>query len=310
MKQKSFVVGIGMAAVLLLGSALGLSRWALLYRAPCDQPCRDLGHDPVPGRGPRDVRVCAPKCAPLKLDLELAEPTARSGKLYTLWYKITLKNVSCHELSGINAEAFFTARTIHGIGLYLQVRDPDGKEVVPESSSGVAFQGEYGKVYPYSIEHGAFSRFQSTSDLQMDDDGFVTMKPGATLVTAPSVVDPRKDGPISDGVRGNTINSAGTIERVNLEGIPPPPAGFRILDDYVFKKPGRYTIAAIDDLGYASGITATPIYPYAGLVPYPLRRCLRLLRLIDEKAVDPAARNSERYLVRVESPAVPFEVRR
>lgn len=308
MKKKSLAVGLGTTALLLLGVALGVSRWALLYRAPCAQPCQDLGHEPVPGRGPRDIRTCVPKCAPLKLELELAEPTTRVGKLYTLWYKVTFTNVSCYDLSIISAEAFF--KNIRAVTQpHLQVLDPDGKEVVSDYMTGVKVRSEYGEVAPYSIEPGAFFRFQAIADLRMDDNGYVTMRPGAALVTAPSVIDPRKDGPIYSKWNGDIHSSGRTVERVDLKGIPTPPAGFRILEDYIFKKPGRYTIRAIFDRTGATGITATPIYPYAGRVPEVLKKLLRFVRLIDERDQYRASSESAEYPVRVESPAVAFEVK-
>jgi len=309
MKMKSLAVGLCTTALLLLGVALGVSRWALLYREPCAQPCRDLGHEPVAGLGPRATRSCVPKCAPLKLDLELSEPTTRTGKLYTLWYKITLTNVSCYDLSSINAEAFFSRIKNLSVDLRLEVRDPEGKEVVSADMPSVMARSEYGEVAPYSIEHGAFRRFRAIPDLSMDDDGFVTMKPGAALVTAPSIIDPRKDGPIYSKWDGEIHSSGRTVVPVDLKGIPAPPSGFRILDNYFFKKPGRYTIRAIYDHTYGSGITATPIYPYAGRVPEVLKKLLRLLRLIDERNQYRASSESAEYPVRVESPAVAFEVK-
>lgn len=309
MKMKPIAIGLASAALVALGVALGISRWALLYRAPCAQPCRDLGHEPVPGLGPRASRSCVPKCAPLKLDLELAEPTTRTGKLYTLWYKVTLTNVSCYDLSSINAEAFFSRIKNLSVDLRLQVRDPEGKEVVSADMPSVMARSEYGEVAPYSIEHGAFRRFRAIPDLSMDDDGFVTMKPGAALVTAPSVIDPRKDGPIYSKWDGEIHSSGRTVVPVDLKGILAPPPGLRILDNYFFKKPGRYTIRAIYDHTYGSGITATPIYPYAGRVPEVLKKLLRLLRLIGDKDDDRVFWDSEHYPVRVESRAVAFEVK-
>lgn len=309
MKIKSLAVWLGATFVVLLALVLGVARWALLYRAPCNQPCQDLGHEPVPGLGPKDSRICVPKCAPLKLDLELAEPSARTGKLYTLWYRITLTNVSCYDLSLISAGAFFDDKMISGIDLQLQILDPDGKELVADSMTGGKVRSEYGEVAPYSIEHDAFSRFEKIADLRMDNNGFVTMKPGAALITAPSVIDPRRSGGGYSEWHGNIHSSGGSVERVDLKGIPEPPAGYRILDDYIFKKPGRYTIRAIDDLTYGSGIVATPIYPYASRVPVVVKRLLWTLRLINESAQKGAFRESEHFRIRVESAPVSFEVK-
>lgn len=309
MKMKSLAVGLSATVLLLLALVLGVARWAVLYRAPCNQPCQDLGHEPVPGLGPKDSRTCVPKCAPLRLDLELAEPSTRTGKLYTLWYKVTLTNVSCYDLGLINAEAFFAAMKNLRVDLSLQILDPDGKEVVSDYSKGGKVASEYGDVAPYSVELGAFSRFREISDLRMDDNGFVTMKPGAALVTAPSVIDPRKDGPDYSEWYGDIHSSGRTVQRVDLKGIAKPPAGYRILDDYIFKKPGRYTIRAIDDLTYGSGIVATPIYPYASRVPVVVKRLLWTLRLINGSAQNGAFRESEHYRVRVESAPVSFEVK-
>lgn len=308
MKIKSLAVWLGATFVVLLALVLGVARWALLYRAPCDQPCQDLGHEPAPGLGPKDSRTCVPKCAPLKLDLELAEPSTRTGKLYTLWYKVTLTNVSCYDLSIISAEAFFD-RIRHHTAPTLQVLGPDGKVLVPDWEKGGKVRSEYGEVWPYSVEPGAIFRFQKIADLRMDNNGFVTMKPGAALVTAPSVIDPRRSGGGYSEWHGDVHSSGGSVERVDLKGIPEPPAGYRILDDYIFKKPGRYTIRAIADLTHGSGIVAAPIYPYASRVPVAIKRLLWMLRLIGESDQNGAFRESEYFRVRVESDAVSFEVK-
>lgn len=308
MKMKSLAVGLGTNALILLALVLGVARWAVLYRAPCNQPCQDLGHEPVPGLGPKDSRTCVPKCAPLKLDLELAEPSTRTGKLYTLWYKVTLTNVSCYDLSIISAEAFFDPIR-HYTAPTLQVLGPDGKVLRPYWETGEKVRSEYGEVLPYSIEPGAFFRFQAVADLRMDNNGFVTMKPGAVLITAPSVVDPRKSGGGYSVWQGSIHSSGDSVEQVDLKGIPEPPAGYRILDDYIFKRPGRYTIRAIFDETKGSGIIAAPIYPYASRVPVAIKRLLWMLGLIGESDQNGAFRGSEHFRVRVESDAVSFEVK-
>lgn len=297
--KKTVFLALSTVALLILTAALAASRWALRYRAPCTQACQNLGKEPVPGRAPKDSRTYAPKCAPLELELELAEPKTRIHRGYTLWYRIRLTNVSCYELGVISAMPFVESKPYDE--LKLLVLDPAGQEVKDRRYS---MGPEYGEIIPFTDDPAAFKRFLTDSDLKMDSNGFVTLPPGKSMTTAASILQPHTRQLAT--VRGEGwVGSAFQRVPASARGIPAPPAGYRILDLYELKKPGRYTIRAIYD---HPGVFARSIYPYAHRVPEPLKKLSLALRVIQEADLYPDYRNSGRYPVRVESPAIEFEV--
>lgn len=275
---------ITLAAVIavFIAAPLGVSLWALRHRAPCAPQDGDL----------------------IKLNLSLAEPTAKAGKRYSLWAKVVLTNVSCHDLSVVDAEPFFSSKD--RTRLSFVVRDAAGAEV-PLAGAPGSSQTEYGRVIPYSDDMTTFNQMRADPDLRMDDYGFVTLKPGKSLATSASTLDPHEElgwgpapGPPGFFSHGMQVRTASAI------GIRPPPAGFRSLDRFVFTKPGRYTIRAVYD---HPELIASPRYPYASRVPSPMIRLLNFLGLSRMGDSNRAYFDSVKRAVRAESEAVEFEVR-
>jgi hypothetical protein len=327
---KKLLFGLAVAAIVLIGAGLTLSLWALRYRAPCDLPCQDLGREPLPGRDPNEIRLSKPHCAPLKIALELARPTATLGRRYTLWFKVRLTNASCYKLSMIDASPliwWFDDRT-YRVPPYLTIHvdGPDGKEIrnldhVREHGFTAAeiakmsgldkryipderIVSEYGEVIPYEDDNGAFRRWQSDPSLAMNNNGYIQLLPGHSITTTASNLAPHTEKQVIQHTNGG-VGLMNIHVPTALSGIEQTVDSFRVLDQYIFHKPGHYKIRVAYE---PPPITAEPIYPYASRVPDSVQNLLVELGLTQWRDTDPAFRDGASYPIRLESAPVDFEV--
>ena len=309
------------------------ARWAVHYKAPCSQPCQDLGPVPKEDRIPdldfkqpfdspankrvfqlRELPPPKLKCDPLKLDLELAKPETRVGKRYTLWYKISLKNVSCYEFH-IKATSFAGTLDRSMLPHEFRIWDPAGNKVENRRFSGGPT--EYGAVLPYRDDWAAWRRLRADPELETDENGYIKFKPGKTITTSSPILDPQIAGPYIDVVThegGETqIGTAPTYKKVTLKDAPPPPPGFSILDEFEFEKPGIYSIQVVFDHPHLS---AKPVYPYADRtrrhIPGFVFTLLSFSRIFGIELHDqlyPRERHGSDYHIRAESKILSFEVK-
>lgn len=223
----------GLAAAFRFAAAPAVKSY-LSYQATCSQPCPE-------GLG----------CQPLALTLELARPLAKLGRPYPLWYKVKLVNQSCFKIN-VNGAGFFMG----GFStLSLAVIDPQGNPVKEEyfrdssqtkarepfkmAPYGVAF----GSVSPYLRDMTEFNRLRALK--RVDEHGFIELEPGETLATQSLVLAPHREAMIEqfypDGRRG-TATTRVSVPTPSWVETPLP--GFDGLDNYVFHRPGRYSIFA------------------------------------------------------------------
>jgi|GEM_PF-6864772 len=322
------------ALLILLGVGLKVSLWALRYRAPCPLPCQDLGREPVPGEPLKAWGPFTPRCAPVKIDLELARPEAKTGHRYTLWFKLRLTNVSCYKLSLINAGPliwwFYENRLNVPNDFIFHVQGPDGIEVknlkhaayerlpredveklrrayphVRLRSKDTGYLSEYGDVIPYEDDLAAWDRMRANPHLSMDDHAYVTLQPGQSLESTVSVFAPHTEHAeiehLSGGVGYTTAHAP-----VALDGAEVPVPGYRIMDQYIFWKPGRYTIRVAYNPSF---VTGEPIYPYAERVPWQMQKLLSMLGLARGMDLSPADRDEAYFQIHAESSTLSFEVK-
>lgn len=298
---------LGLAAAYAAVS-VAVGRWALTTRANCELPCQDLGLDveTPPGKG-HGTTVYRPRCAPLRLDLELYRPKARRNTRYALWHRLTMKNISCYRLSGLDAKDLVSTWESYEIahwkpgtgGLSFRVWGPDGKEV-PTGK----FDTPGRPVYRYSEDPKALKSMERL--YKMETFWGFALESNESIATIPSILHPMTLVPASDmtqplaAVDGMAFATFPTPKDAEI-----PPAGFKILDSFVFNNPGAYKIQAVFD----AKIDAEAILPYLKRVPdwlaWPmdaLKRC----GLDFYPDLNPIFRNS--YHVHVESKQSEFKV--
>lgn len=312
--RPAFVIVVAALAACLVAAPF-LLRAIFALEARCSLPCRDLTTKPGVNFLPGEEKL-SPPCAPLELKFELAQPTARVGKRYSLWYRLTLNNRSCSRLSFDLSDfqnSFVSIGRLgsgwggrHSVdnGLFFRVWGPDGREIL--SDPGRDFPNEYYPLIPYARDPSA--RPVATVAL-----------PGGSIRTTPSVraphfpdrlpgfdqiVDENKEPDLARALTRNAEAYYGAIWR--KRGSPTPPkalAGFSPLDDIAFKTPGKYRIQAI----FAAGVIAGPIRPVYDSLPVEWQGKLWYSEVLFGVRIQPD-RDSTGYRVRVESEILDVEV--
>lgn len=305
MKRRFLRWGGGVAALLFVYSAISVLyvRWALTKRAECAMPCRDLGFEvAIPGERKDSPHVYRPACKPLDLKLELHRPQARRNSRYALWYRLTLTNVSCYRFPYFSTAEFgetWEGKGINsGLGqngnLVIRVWGPDGNEI-----PRVNFKVGNPRTYLYHTDMAAYQRLLARLDKSLNLD----LGPGASVSSLPSALWPRVDARRIDWTIGEVVGIY--AERPLPKDAETPPEGFTILDSFVFKTPGTYTIQAV----YEKVIDAEPIYPYARRIPLAFQvPCYLLDRIGIDFQPDYMPMLSQHYLMRAESEKLGFTV--
>lgn len=258
-----------LAAAAILGAYTAASvaafYWYAEYRIPCAQPCRDLGEDVLaPARRRDDDPIYRPKCQPLQLDLELYRPRARADTRYTLWFKARLVNRSCFELWGIDSTGFKYCRdevrstSFSDRGLSFNVLGPDG-HTIPQGDFFRSSEFEF----IYQANEAELAKLEP-----IYEEFKQNFPPGAEIRTISSVLAPHKSYliiPNDEAVRHMTAFSHESVLRPAAPppGTEAPPAGFRILDAYRFRRKGTYRIQAV----YRGDLTAVPLRLPVGTLP-------------------------------------------
>lgn len=321
---------IAILILAVLAATYAVYRPYLFSKGPCDQPCQDLGSDlsstdKVLGPSYR------PRCAPLQLSLELADRGVRVGRVYGLFYRVRLKNVSCERLT------FNAAQFVYGIArsrrdvdrLNFALTGPDGKE--RELFNDVSYSSEFDPWLPYSIDDkGSPFLNELLKEYEplrqpLDAHRLVTLAPGQEIETTPSKVElrcPKSRGDEAADAAGGPHTPEGrllkrladefdekkcqwALRRPNFPKVIEPPLGFRPFDDYKFDGPGKYKIRVVGGMSFS----AEPIYPHAescpSLVEFPLGF---LDQFFSGKIFPSPSDERRRYEIRIESSAVEFEV--
>lgn len=325
--------GLGLLA---LAAASYAAFWALNYQAPCAQPCRDLGVYPLEPSttdhsdptnsflNPANIQAREnnkvekpnppPKCSPLKLDLELFKPETKANKRYTLWYRVTMKNISCLKLGNLDGLFFdgtmVPQRPYHtASGFKIKIWDSLGREVrdlgIPSSfSTAPENKTEYGDVIPYDNNPGVALKL--AEDLGMTPNLSFDLAPGQSITTFPSRLFPTRMELVGMIDEYGRPGSGPQYRIIDLKDAPKPPPGFRILEQFVFGKPGKYRIQVIME---DANLPAKPLYPYAERVPWQLGRIMRFLGMVGGYDLEPVSRDTRQYHVLVESQTLEFEVK-
>lgn len=300
MRRRIFIWGLSLSAFLIVYTSISVVfvRWATTKRAACLMPCQDLGLEvAIPPKKRESLAVYKPRCVPLKLELELHRPLARRNTRYALWHRVTLTNDSCYRLLNISRHEFVVSLETENLSatfarngaLQIRVWDSDGRELVPGN-----FKVESPRTYLYFWDSAAFRKLDQRSE---------NLEPGESIVSIPSVLMPTVD---YEGVNMQT----GDHERLFMPRPVPidaetPPAGFKILDLFVFERPGTYTIQAV----FESKVDAEPILPYEKRIPFLLHLPVYLLEKCGlDFYPDSRPLLSNDYLVHVESERIPFTV--
>lgn len=319
------------AAALLASLAVGygaLRPW--LYRkASCDQPCRDLGADKVEGTRPDDPSY-RPRCAPLKLTLEVAPGAPRVGHVYGLFYRLRLKNTCCEQLTAEASGFLFATEWDYrrDLAVYFRLWPPgDGKDV--HSGLRARSYSEYSPIVPYVVDEKALPELTRLAGKYHDPRGIsylIDLQPGQEIVSTPSKLEPfcpTGGGDAAAGPWGGVATVEGRAAKKLVDDMdqercdaafrkagkpvaPPPPSGFRAWDEYKFDRPGVYRIQAV----YEHGVSASPVYPNLARCPYLVSWFLEFFDQFAPGRILPAPFYERRYYeVEVASNMVEFEVR-
>lgn len=260
---------------------------------PCDQPCQD-----------------GISCDPLELSFEVIPNNLRESNLESLWYRATIKNRSCREITPISVEGLLDSTELQEIAgpFSITIRDASGRELErlppPGSDGGIAWDFGSAKGVDISTQ-GTIHPYQPNFELikQLRDSGklsklnYVSLNPGESFESITSLLRPYRivatsarteDGGFAHGYRWVRVE--------NPPEFPMPPKGFIFLDRYKFPRPGRYTVTA----SYRGEVSLYPIF----------KRWEDRSRWLDLIfwGTYPSRLNSKRRNVKVLAPAVSIEV--
>ena len=301
----------------LAGALYGTYRY-LRYIPSCSQPCKDLGMELDPKESkPRDP-VYRPKCNPLELRLELAKNEMKTNTPNALWYKLTLKNVSCLRLGNLEGAAFLTNERWGYYGVrygywikFLDAKGVDSSAPAKDGSSDFFMEDndrdQFTKVIPYEDDRSGDGAILRNPDFGLDENWEFHLDPGKSITTLGSKYGPHvimrasamtPDGWMQDGWSRTNVD-------MGKNRAPAAPPGFRVYDA-PFKKPGTYRLQAVFDHPM---VKVHRINPNCESLS---KKSLSLLNWIDPYVpghLVPDWYSSEWYHVHVESPSVELTVK-
>lgn len=249
--RRLFGWGLAAVAVLLLVGATLRSFLGYYMNLPtvCDQPCL----------------VTDTACTPLQLDLELKDAHARVRRPPRIWYRASVKNVSCGTMTV--DEDFFHLWDHDKIyqadkkEFYFRITDKNGIELttpaasiyndgsigifgttVPASSFSAIYVGESVSVdgiEPYSVDETAYPEISRKKNRFQE----IRIAPGESLAPLPTKYWPSRIGLFEVQTKDYVGTGSGRVEvKLDRRIAPEPPPGFRLLDRLIFLRPGRYGI--------------------------------------------------------------------
>lgn len=287
---KRFLIALGVLSGLAASLRIVAAPLLLAYLSwtppSCPQPCADLGEKPFTVFDEilkSTETVYRPTCPPLSLTLELARPSAKVGKRALVWYKVKIRNQCCLTLTTSLDHIYFPA---YSNSLSIDVLDPDGREVQSEEDEPDNLFGKPGEPFkpmPYMVPYGSIHRYkmdltglnQLRAQKRVSPEGDIELAPGEELVTQGTLLDPYREVMVEmKGQDGGMGSGTGRISVPTPPGTEIPPKGFSPRGDFIFRRPGRYSVVA--SYKHSQGIQ--PIFPRVDALP---RRIRRILHWID-----------------------------
>lgn len=251
----------------LLAAVLGYSTFAAVYLpiyrrmymadAACDQPCRDLGDEVVAQvTGQVERKIYKAKCEPLSLKLELLEPKVRASWKTPLWYRVTVKNLSCRGLGSFHGGAFLNGTANSPPAGYDVVRDTDvfGGGIWDEFAADGDQWNERDeaqvkntpieRIIPYLKDFGASKRMRR--ELGMNDNYWFDLLPGQQVQTASPKLLPRRyivghEHALNSGVPA-IVKAARKMVFPDNPGYQNPPAGGYLYQFLLHPRKGRFRV--------------------------------------------------------------------
>ncbi|UPT74256.1 MAG: hypothetical protein M0D55_00335 [Elusimicrobiota bacterium] len=266
--RNRIIHGIGTALLAAMILLVALGKYAA-YVPSCDMPCPD----PL-------------ACAPLALSLKVSPEKLKKGEV--LWHRIEIQNQSCRILGAVQGGGFVESTDLarRDLGLWLSIVGPDGKELkrLPRhpADGGAAWNlgGEKGRVqfqsgtiHPYRFNRASYKTLLASKIL--DDNWFLTLKPGHSFSTIPSEVRPYRIVTAVSDLDGGSAHGYGYADVENPPFFPLPPEGFRETDRFDLSKPGRYSIRA----GFNGRPSFKRLYPHWEAFPVGIKKLLHATRL-------------------------------
>lgn len=298
------LVAAGISIGTYTAASIIVSRRAWMTRDECHLPCRDLGREVLrPAASKMHEPTYRPACRPLELQLVLHRPVARRNSRYSLWYRAKIQNVSCYDLDWVDKNGFiysldeFGLTSFHNEGLGFRIWGPDGREV-PQGN----FEKSSDYAYLYGSDNAEISRRQA-ADKYFDSGDLPS---GASFETVASTLEPTRrvatasfdprSGDSIHGFRPEAINPPPDAET--------PPPGFKVLDAFQLRQPGKYRIQATfeDDYVRASARFSRKVPNW---LAFPARKLSRAGLPIFPPVED---RESRIFSVRAESAVAEFTV--
>jgi hypothetical protein len=291
-RRNRSLLGIGAASLAAAILVLALAKYAA-YVPSCDMPCSD----PL-------------KCEPLALSLKVSPGKLKKGEV--LWHRIEIRNQSCMILGTLQGNGFVESAdlTRRNLGLWLSIVGPDGNELkrLPRhpADGGAAWnlggkkgraQFDSGAIHPYRFNWDAYKSFLASNIL--DNNWFLTLKPGQSFSTIPSEVRPYRIVTAVSDIDGGAAHGYGYADVENPPSFPLPPEGFRETDRFDLSRPGRYSIRA----GFNGRPSFKKNFPHWESIPQPLARLLSILGLAPD-----ARWVIDELKISIESEPVEFEV--
>ena len=231
------------AGILALIGAVSIVLFGIM-RPPfdhCDMPCKWVykkGFD---------------SCDPLKAAIDIKTSTEPSGHGVAVWYRATVTNQSCRILR-FNSEFYewnptWKYNTLSSI----VVLDQDGRPAPRPHSDGerIGISNPSAtvedRIDPYHYDPTAVASAIVREKSPVDGDStlsFLRLLPGQSISASPSVLDPTREEIVevkSAGYSGTALTHKKVPMAHPERRFSTPPSGYRRLQEFDLKKPGRYT---------------------------------------------------------------------
>ena len=232
MKRRTLVASLAILAI--AAWTLHKSARMLLHSLePCDKPCRW-----AKGKGYAD-------CSPIAVGLQMMTTTRPMGNGEEVWYRAAITNNSCEILS--LGDKFLESNDDYApsirlkTGTYLVVYDSEGRALpVYTEPSGIQMGDAERTIHPYNYDSSAHKPFIT----RLYDEDYLTLLPGQSIATSPSILAPYHDKYITVRMPG-MIGTALAPEPINMPDAAKryavPPKGFRRTVEYNIAHRGVYT---------------------------------------------------------------------
>lgn len=300
--------GLLLAAVVTPICLRNFRQW-LLNPNSCASPCNgDLGLNLAKGYGEPSY---IPTCKPAELRIELHETKVKRGARYPLWYRASLQNTSCFEMTTVLAN--FLIR-----GPDFKIFDSKGVEVPPNAHYS------WNDVMPYSYDREALAAMEADPALKLGvAEGigpplwFMHLPPGRSVTSIPSKLEPSLNWLQPHGFGGAPLDFSirDKMMRPIVEGklkgkeFAEPPKGFAVVDGYVFQTPGKYRIQAEARSEFRQVTLYSRFEWYRRHVPEVVQRAFDLFLSPDyPPRLHPTEDSMVIYSLDLQSNAVEFEV--